>query len=141
MHAETPPNAFRSQVRVYYEDTDAGGVVYYANYLKFFERARTDWLRELGVEQSGLADTEGQIFVVRNVEIRYRKPARLDDLIDITSRIVRVGPASIEFHQSAHRHGELLCESDILVGCIQASSFRPDPLTPSLKTLLEKARN
>lgn len=79
MSSETPTDAFRFDIRVYYEDTDAGGVVYYANYLKFFERARTEWLRRLGVNQSELAVQEHRLFVVKKVEIQYRKPAALDD--------------------------------------------------------------
>ncbi|MBF6616792.1 MAG: tol-pal system-associated acyl-CoA thioesterase [Candidimonas sp.] len=128
-------------IRVYYEDTDAGGVMYYANYLKFFERGRTEWLRRLGVNQSALAAQEGRIFVVKNVEIQYRKPARLDDLLAIHSTIVRVGPASINFRQFAKRDGELLCGSDIQVCCVDASTLRPAPLTTELRTLLQKAKN
>lgn len=128
-------------IRVYYEDTDAGGVMYYANYLKFFERGRTEWLRRLGVDQSVLAAKERRLFVVKNVEIQYRKPARLDDLLAIHSAIVRVGPASINFRQSAMCDGELLCESDIQVCCVDADSFRPVALTTELRTLLEKAKN
>jgi acyl-CoA thioester hydrolase len=129
------------QIRVYYEDTDAGGVMYYANYLKFFERARTEWLRRLGVQQSVLAASENLLFVVKNVQIQYRKPARLDDLLTINSHITRVGPASITFHQTAHCQGELLCESDIQVCCVSGPSMRPAPLTSELRNLLEKAKN
>ena len=139
----TPNDPLHSQqnIRVYYEDTDAGGVMYYANYLKFFERSRTEWLRGLGVQQSSLADDENLLFVVKNVQIQYRKPARLDDLLEINSRITRVGPASITFHQTAYCRGELLCESDIQVCCVHGTSMRPAPLTPELRTLLEKAKN
>ena len=131
----------RQHIRVYYEDTDAGGVMYYANYLKFFERSRTEWLRGLGVQQSVLAANQNLLFVVKNVEIQYRKPARLDDLLEINSSITRVGPASITFHQTAHCRGELLCESAIQVCCVKAPDMRPAPLTPELRTLLEKAKN
>ncbi|NYT79904.1 tol-pal system-associated acyl-CoA thioesterase [Alcaligenaceae bacterium] len=127
-------------IRVYYEDTDAGGVVFYANYLKFFERGRTEWLRRLGVNQTELAETAKRIFVVKNVEIQYRKPARLDDLLTIRSDITRLGRASIHFRQAAVRAGELLCESDIQICCVDTTSFRPAPLTDELRTLLEKAK-
>jgi acyl-CoA thioester hydrolase len=130
----------RLDIRVYYEDTDAGGVVFYANYLKFFERGRTEWLRRLGVNQTQLAASEKLIFVVKNVEIQYRKPARLDDLLTIQSNITRLGRASIHFKQAALRAGELLCESDIQVCCVDTTSFRPAPLTDELRTLLEKAK-
>lgn len=141
MPTETPAPFSRLDIRVYYEDTDAGGVMYYANYLKFFERARTEWLRRLGVNQSELAATEHRLFVVKKVEIQYRKPARLDDLLVIHSQITRLGGASITFGQSALCDGELLCESGIQVGCVDANTFRPAGLTHELRTLLEKAQN
>ncbi|CPM51732.1 thioesterase [Bordetella pertussis] len=100
-------------IRVYYEDTDAGGVVFYANYLKFLERARTEWLRGLGVNQSDLAEREHRLFGVHSLDMSYRKPARLDDLITIRSRITRIGRASIHFAQRAERNGELLAQGNI----------------------------
>ncbi|HEY9572328.1 MAG TPA: tol-pal system-associated acyl-CoA thioesterase [Pusillimonas sp.] len=141
MPVETSESFSHLDIRVYYEDTDAGGVMYYANYLKFFERGRTEWLRRLGVDQSRLAEKEKRIFVVKNVEIQYRKPARLDDLLAIHSTITRVGPASVNFRQAAMRDMELLCESDIQVCCVDADSFRPAALTNQLRNLLEKAKN
>lgn len=140
MPTETPESLSRLDIRVYYEDTDAGGVMYYANYLKFFERGRTEWLRRLGVDQSTLAEQELRLFVVKNVEIQYRKPARLDDLLVIHSTITRVGKASINFRQAAMRAGELLCESDIQVCCVDANTFRPAALSLELRNLLEKAK-
>ena len=140
MSKESPDCLSRLDIRVYYEDTDAGGVVYYANYLKFFERARTEWLRRLGVDQSTFALKEHRIFVVKNVEIQYRKPARLDDLLEIQSHITRVGRASISFMQFAFRNGELLCESNIQVCCVDSTTLRPAPLTSELRTLLEKVK-
>lgn len=139
MPAQVPQPLSRLNIRVYYEDTDAGGVVYYANYLKFFERGRTEWLRRLGVDQSTLAAREHRIFVVKKVEIQYRKPAKLDDLLAIHSKITRIGPASINFEQQALRDGELLCESNIQVCCVDAGTHRPAGLTHELRTLLEKA--
>src|SRR5690554_6150373 len=107
-------------IRVYYEDTDAGGVVFYANYLKFFERCRTDWLRSMGIGQTELAERERRLFVVKGLEIQYRRPARLDDLLTIHSTLTRVGGVSLVLLQQAYRDGELLCESNIQVCCIDA---------------------
>ncbi len=126
------------QIRVYYEDTDAGGVVYYANYLKYFERARTEWLRHLGVDQSQLAKTEGRLFVVKNVEIQYRRPAKLDDELSIQTEVSRLGRASIQFEQSALCGGELLCEATVTVCCVDATSFRPVDLGHTVRNLLSK---
>lgn len=128
-------------IRVYYEDTDAGGVVYHANYLKFFERARTEWLRKLGVNQSELATNRQLVFVVKDIGLHYRKPAMLDDLLHIRSHISRLGRASITFAQTALRGEELLCESTIQVCCVNTDLMRPSVFPPDLRTLLEKAQN
>jgi acyl-CoA thioester hydrolase len=120
---------FAWPVRVYYEDTDAGGVVFYANYLKFFERARTEWLRAAGVEQQELAKQHSVIFIVRHTEVDYQAPARLDDQLTITVVIEKLGRASIHFTQEAWhvRDGQpaLLATSRIKVGCVDAASLRP----------------
>src|ERR1700739_2622544 len=99
---------FTWPIRVYYEDTDAGGIVFYANYLKFFERARTEWLRACGVDQNRLAGESGAIFIVRSTAIDYRAPARLDDVVKVVSRIERLGRASVDFVQEAWREGTSL---------------------------------
>lgn len=125
------------QVRVYYEDTDAGGVVFYANYLKFLERARTEWLRDLGVNQSALAASEQRLFVVHSLDMSYRKPARLDDLLTIRSRITRLGRASIHFAQRAERNGELLAEGNIQVCCVDAIHMRPAELPADVRAKLK----
>lgn len=130
----------RLDVRVYYEDTDAAGVVFYVNYLKFFERARTEWLRRLGVTNSELATQHQRVFVVKHVEIQYRKPARLDDMLAIHSKIVRLGRASITFEQLAMRDDELLCESTIQVCGVDTTTFRPAEMPEHLRNLLEKAQ-
>ena len=101
-------SSFDWNLRVYWEDTDAGGVVFYANYLKFFERARTEWLRSLGIEQQTLADVSGVVFVVRSTSVEYNAPARLDDQLVIRTDIERVGPASVQFAQEAWRDDVLL---------------------------------
>jgi acyl-CoA thioester hydrolase len=116
---------FRFPVRVYWEDTDAGGVVFYANYLKFFERARTEWLRAAGVEQQRLRDETGSMFVVADVHTRYLSSARLDDLLEITVRIEEQGAASMVIAQQAWRGDILLTEGRIRIGCVQAATLKP----------------
>ena len=137
MPTERPDAASTLQIRVYYEDTDAGGIVYYANYLKYFERARTEWLRSLGIDQSLLATTERRLFVVRNVEIQYRRPARLDDELTLHTHVEHQGRASIRFAQRALRGDELLCQAVVTVCCVEAGSFRPVELGSTIRTLLK----
>jgi acyl-CoA thioester hydrolase len=127
-------------VRVYYEDTDAGGVVFYANYLKFLERGRTEWLRRLGVDQTSLAAAERRIFVVKKLDIQYVRPARLDDLLTVHSQLARVGNASMEFFQEARRGAELLCESHVTVVCVDVDTLKPAGLPPPLRTLLKNVQ-
>ncbi|WP_051294020.1 tol-pal system-associated acyl-CoA thioesterase [Pseudoduganella violaceinigra] len=115
---------FTWEVRVYYEDTDAGGIVYYANYLKFFERARTEWLRSLGVNQDILLRDHDAMFVVKNVSADYQAPARLDDVIKLTLRIAKLGRASIQFEQEAWCGDRLLNTAHVKVGCVD-SALRP----------------
>lgn len=123
-------------VRVYYEDTDAGGVVFYANYLKFFERARTEWLRALGFGQHELAQAHGCVFVVRHVDIDYLKPAKLDDSLLLRSSITRIGGASLSFRQQAWRDGQMLAESSITVVCVSLQTLRPMPLPEPVASAL-----
>ncbi len=123
---------FSLPVRVYYEDTDSGGVVYYANYLKFMERARTEWLRQLGFEQDELIDNDGVIFAVRAVKLDYRKPARFNDLLDVNARVTNFGGASMSFAQQVIRGGEVLCEGDIKIASLDAVSLRPKPLPKAI---------
>lgn len=122
-------------VRVYYEDTDSGGVVYYANYLKFMERARTEWLRSLGFEPDALAREQGVVFMVRSVDIRYRRPARFNDFLEVYSRVAEVRGASLVFEQTVRRvaqPAEPLCQGWIRVACVQADSLKPKPLPGAL---------
>lgn len=118
-------------LRIYWEDTDAGGVVFFVNYLKFFERARTEWLRELGFSQETWR-TRGQSFIVSQVEVRYLKPARLDDYLRITTRIKNCGQASLTVNQLAHRGSELLCQSDVRLGFVDLATLRPTRLPADL---------
>lgn len=125
-HAKAPPaTEFRLALRVYWEDTDAAGIVFYANYLKFFERARTEWLRSLGFEQERLRAESGIAFVVAETAVRYRLPARLDDVLEVTVRVAHLGPASLGVEQQAWRAGQLLADGTIRIGCVELGTFRP----------------
>ena len=128
--------AFRHTLRVYWEDTDAGGVVFYANYLKFFERARTEWLRHLGVGQQALRDATGALFVVTDTRLRYRAPARLDDMLDVTVSLRQRGAASMTIAQQAWRGATLLAEGEIRIGCVDQATFRPRRIPNEVTTLL-----
>src|ERR1041385_2074329 len=120
--------AFEFPVRVYWEDTDAGGIVFYANYLKFFERARTEWLRAIGVGQEQLKREEDALFVVRSTAVDYHAPARLDDELKLTLDIEKVGRASVLFKQQAWRGERLLTSAIVKVGCVDAAGLRPRAL-------------
>lgn len=122
------PSVFTWSVRVYYEDTDAGGIVFYANYLKFFERARTEWLRALGIGQHAMLQEHGAIFVVKNTNVDYHAPARLDDELKLTLGIEKVGRASVQFTQQAWRGEQLLTSAAVKVGCVDAATLRPRAL-------------
>lgn len=113
--------AHRLPVRVYYEDTDAGGVVYHANYLRFAERARTEYLRAAGVDQRTLRDRDGVLFAVRRCEIDYLQPARLDDCLDVVSRIVALRGASVSMHQTVMRAAEILAQLSVRVACVDGA--------------------
>jgi acyl-CoA thioester hydrolase len=132
--------AFHFQVRVYWEDTDAGGVVFYANYLKFFERARTEWLRRLGFSQEALRTQQRLMFVVTDTALQYRAPARLDDLLHVSVRPEPAGRASLVVHQQAWRGDTLLTEGRIRIGCVDAQTFRPRRMPDELiNTLMSQA--
>jgi acyl-CoA thioester hydrolase len=123
---------YRLSLRVYWEDTDAGGVVYYANYLRFFERARTEWLRALGVGQQRLREDEGVIFVVADSTVRHLRPARLDDLLDVTVGLREAGRASLTLAQQAWRGDTLLADGTVRIGCVAAGTFRPQRIPSSI---------
>ena len=128
-------SGFRWQARVYWEDTDGGGVVYYANYLKFLERARTEWLRARGFAQSALAIDPGVVFAVVSLNVEYRRPARLDDLLCIGSEVAQTGATSLEFRQAIWREseaGEQLLTATVRVACLDAQRFKPRRLPASL---------
>ena len=137
---------FTLPVRVYWEDTDAGGIVFYANYLKFFERARTEWLRSFGIEQRRLAERGGGMFVVVESHARYRRPARLDDLLHVTARLEAAGQASITVAQQALLKSEhtgqdaapLLCSARIRIGWVDAATLKPARIPQSILEVLQE---
>jgi acyl-CoA thioester hydrolase len=119
-------------LRVYYEDTDAGGVVYYANYLAFMERARTEWLRSLGYENQQLLDEQGVVFAVRRAAVDYISPARLDDLLEVVVSLSRIKRASLVFEQQILRGDELLCKGEIMLVCVGLADFKPTAIPDSI---------
>lgn len=137
MTPRVPAPVFSIPIRVYYEDTDAGGVVYYANYLKFMERARSEWLRGLGFEQDELAREPGVVFAVRMAKLEFLKPARFNDLLDATLEIRERGRASLTFSQHLRRGNEVLCEGEVRVACLGAESFAPCPIPPAILSRLD----
>ena len=123
---------FELPVRVYWEDTDAGGIVFYANYLKFFERARTEWLRALGVGQHALRQATGGMFVVSQTSLKYHRPAQLDDLLRVTARLAEGGRASLVIAQQAWCGDTLLCEGTIRIGWVDAATLKPARIPSSV---------
>jgi acyl-CoA thioester hydrolase len=132
---------FEWPVRVYYEDTDAGGVVYYANYLKYLERARTEWLRSHGFEQDALMRDGGIVFAVRRVEIDYLLPARLDDTLRVEVEIERIARASLTFAQRIVRVPDtVLSRATVKVACLDQQSFRPVAIPDPIREMLKHAQ-
>lgn len=142
--AESVGAPFTWPVRVYWEDTDAGGIVFYANYLKFFERARTEWLRNLGLGQQALRDEVGGMFVVSETQVQYHRPARLDDLLLVTARVREAGRASLTIEQRALLQPPLagdpptlLCEGSIRIGWVDARNLRPQRIPAQVLDALQ----
>ncbi len=135
------PNAFSIPIRIYYEDTDAGGVVYYANYLKFLERCRTEWLRAIGHEQGDLLREPGIAFVVRSIALEYLKPARLDDLITVSLEVERITKSQIFFGQHIRRAtpdgDEELLSGRVQIVCVTAAKMKITSIPIELRTQLE----
>lgn len=131
--------AFRWRTRVYWEDTDAGGVVYHAGYLRFLERARTEWMRAHGMGQQALRESRGVVFVVREIDIAFDKPARLDDELDATLRVTRLRSASMEFAQDVLRvaDGVTLARARVRVACVDARAFAPVRIPADIAGLIE----
>jgi len=126
------PQVFEHPVRVYWEDTDAGGIVFYANYLKFFERARTEWLRALGIGQQTLRDETGGMFVVSETHVKYLQSAKLDDLLRITAQLQTSGRASLTIAQQVWRDDQLLCEGTIRIGWVHVQDLKPARIPSSV---------
>lgn len=125
---------FEWPIRVYYEDTDSGGVVYHSNYLNFMERARTEWLRELGFEQDAIRTEYQLLFAVHSMQLVYKRPARFNDALLIRSRLQKASGASMQFEQNIYRGEELLCEASVRIACLDAESFRPKSIPNSILT-------
>ncbi|MEE7626394.1 tol-pal system-associated acyl-CoA thioesterase [Methylobacter sp. Wu8] len=133
---------FSWPVRVYYEDTDAGGVVFYANYLKFFERARTEMLRAIGYEQDQLIAVEGIIFVVRSVQVDYLSPARFNEQLQVSAEVSLAKKASLTFEQVITRGDDVLCRGSVRIACLDAQTMRPRAIPETLfRSILEHTRN
>ena len=144
MKHEQKPNAFTIPVRIYFEDTDAGGVVYYANYLKFFERCRTEWLREIGHDQADLLRDPGIAFVVRSVSLEYLKPARLDELVSVGLEVEKITKSQIFFRQHIRRANsdtangwDELINGKVQIVCVNASQMKITSIPSLLRTQLE----
>ena len=135
--SEIPGTAFSWPARVYWEDTDAGGVVYHARYLAFMERARSEWMRALGWDQGVLRDRDDQVFVVRAMDIDFRAPARLDDQLQVSVRLLECRGARFSVGQRIDRDGSLLVEARVRIAALRASDFRPRPIPDALLTELK----
>ena len=151
LETKSSSREFSWPVRVYYEDTDSGGVVYYANYLKFMERARTEFLRNLGYEQEQLQQELGILFAVHSVNIQYKKPARFNDELNVITSIASLGKASIHFKQSVYLHTSrhsgadqegtgkvLLTDAEVKIACINAEKFRMQSIPSSILTKINQ---
>ncbi len=128
---------FNWPLRVYYEDTDSGGVVYHSNYLNFMERARTEWLRALGFEQPVLKTDLGIIFVVHSMTLVFKSPAYFNDLLEIRARLLKIGHGSMEFIQSVARDDQLLVEATVKLACVDAVSFKPIGIPAIIKQAMK----
>ena len=127
---------FTWPIRVYYEDTDAAGVVYHSNYLKYMERARTEWLRKLGFSQEVLREETGNIIVVSEMDIKFVRPAKLDDMLEVNSVLIKVTGASFLFEQSIQKMQEKICSARVKGVCLNALTFKPQRLPAALKSEL-----
>ena len=125
-------------IRVYYEDTDSGRVVYHANYLKFMERSRTEWLRSLGFEQTDLLGQFGIIFVVHSMAIQFKSPAYFNDRLEVRSCQLKIGYSSIEFLQTIFRNDQLILEATVKLACVEASNFKPTCIPAKIKQTMNK---
>jgi acyl-CoA thioester hydrolase len=128
------PKEFNWKIRVYYEDTDAAGLVYHSNYLKYMERARTEWLRDLGYSQEQLKQELTLIFVLKSMNIRFHQPAKMDELLTVNARIEEIGGARLLFHQAVvNEQSNLVCDADVNVACLDANTLKPRRLPESIQ--------
>ena len=127
---------FSLPIRVYFQDTDAGGVVYHASYVNFMERARTEWLRTHGYSNAGLMKEFGVVFVVRSLKLDYFKPALLDDLLEVTAQIKEIGRSRLNLLQSVRRGDELLTEAEVHLVCVSLEGFKPVSVPEVLRNRL-----
>ena len=134
-----PRTPFTIPVRVYYQDTDAGGVVFHAQYLLFMERARTEFLNAAGFDLARFAEADGILFMVHAIAVRYHRPARLNDLVSVSADVVKLGHASFVFRQTVERGAELLVEADVTVALVERARDRPVRIPAKLKRLLERS--
>ena len=130
---------FNWPIRVYYEDTDSGGVVYHSNYLNFMERARTEWLRQLGFEQTFLKDTLNIIFVVHSMQIAFKKSAKFNDMLTITSELHKAGHSSLQFLQKISVNQQALVEAQVKLACVNALTFKPIGIPQQIKLAIKSA--
>ncbi len=130
---------FSWPIRVYYEDTDSGGVVYHSNYLNFMERARTEWLRHFGFDQSYLKDELNMIFVVHSMQIQFKKSAKLDDLLTITSQVAEISRASFAFLQTISLNQQTLIQAQVKLACVDAISFKPKAFPQPILSKLQNS--
>ena len=131
---------FNWPIRVYYEDTDSGGVVYHSNYLNFMERARTEWIRSLGFEQDELITQHQCLFAVHSMQLNFRKPARFNDALSVRLCLVKAAGASMEFEQKIFRDDELLCEAVVKIACLDSDRFRPRSIPAFILTEIQRER-
>lgn len=130
------PATFSLPVRVYYQDTDAGGVVFHGKYLNFFERARTEWLRQLGFDVCQLAEHEGVLFIVRELRVNYLRPAQVDDMLTVTAAIDNLGRAQFTLDQRVLRGADLLVQGSVNLACVSVEGLKPARVPPRLHAAL-----
>jgi len=128
---------FSLPIRIYFEDTDSGGVVYHSNYLKFMERARTEWLRSIGIDQRHLKQDSHIMFVVHRIDIQFKLPARFNDDLIVKSELKNIGSSKIEFRQMIYRNDEMLIDANVDIACIDSEKFKPVRIPPTIKQTME----
>ena len=128
---------FSLPIRIYFEDTDSGGVVYHSNYLKFMERARTEWLRSIGIDQRHLKQDHQIMFVVHRIDIQFKLPARFNDELIVKSELKDIGSSKIEFRQMIYRNDEMLIDANVDIACIDSEKFKPVRIPPTIKQTME----